>query len=61
MPESIWSDLDSLANYLNESYDYVMSLAPKWSAPASELKPIKIDDCEAGQMEKYAIYLLLIK
>jgi hypothetical protein len=29
MPESIWSDLDSLANYLNESYDYVMSLAPK--------------------------------
>lgn len=29
IPESMWEDLDSLAKYLNESYDYVMSLPPK--------------------------------
>ena len=29
MPENLWDDLDTLANYLNESYDYVMSLEPK--------------------------------
>jgi hypothetical protein len=29
MPESMWDDLDTLAEYLNESYDYVMSLDPK--------------------------------
>ena len=29
MPENIWNDLDKLAKYLNESYDYVMSLEPK--------------------------------
>ncbi len=29
MPEGLWNDLDTLANYLNESYDYVMSLPPK--------------------------------
>ena len=29
IPESMWNDLDVLANYLNESYDYVMSLEPK--------------------------------
>lgn len=29
IPESLWNDLDKLANYLNESYDYVMSLEPK--------------------------------
>ncbi len=29
MPEHLWNDLDTLANYLNESYDYVMSLDPK--------------------------------
>ena len=29
MPESLWDDLETLANYLNESYDYVMSLEPK--------------------------------
>ncbi len=29
MPESMWKDLDTLANYLNESYDYVMFLEPK--------------------------------
>ncbi|WP_298311784.1 hypothetical protein [uncultured Aquimarina sp.] len=28
-PESMWDDLDSLAVYLDESYDYVMSLEPK--------------------------------
>jgi hypothetical protein len=29
VPEKMWADLDTLANYLNESYDYVMSLEPK--------------------------------
>ena len=29
MPESIWEDLDQLAAYLNEGYDYVMSLESK--------------------------------
>ena len=29
IPEKMWADLDTLANYLNESYDYVMSLEPK--------------------------------
>ena len=29
MPESMWDDLNTLAKYLNESYDYVMSLEPK--------------------------------
>jgi hypothetical protein len=29
MPESMWDDLDELANYLNESYDHVMALDPK--------------------------------
>jgi len=29
IPESMMNDLDTLANYLNESYDYVMSLDPK--------------------------------
>ena len=29
IPESMWDDLDTLAAYLNESYDYVMSLPPK--------------------------------
>ena len=29
IPEAMWDDLDSLAKYLNESYDYVMSLEPK--------------------------------
>lgn len=29
IPERMWKDLDTLANYLNESYDYVMSLEPK--------------------------------
>ncbi|WP_299211764.1 hypothetical protein [uncultured Aquimarina sp.] len=29
IPESMWDDLDSLAVYLDESYDYVMSLEPK--------------------------------
>lgn len=29
MPEHLWEDLDRLANYLNESYDYVKSLEPK--------------------------------
>jgi len=29
MPENMWDDLDELADYLNESYDYVMSLKPK--------------------------------
>jgi len=28
-PESMWDDLDSLAVYPDESYDYVMSLEPK--------------------------------
>ncbi|MET2985923.1 hypothetical protein [Aureibaculum conchae] len=29
IPDSMQKDLDNLANYLNESYDYVMSLEPK--------------------------------
>ncbi len=29
IPERMWGDLDILANYLNESYDYVMTLDPK--------------------------------
>ena len=29
VPEKMWADLDTLAKYLNESYDYVMSLEPK--------------------------------
>ena len=29
MPEELWDDLDKLAEYLNESYDYVMTLEPK--------------------------------
>ncbi|MCB9006705.1 MAG: hypothetical protein H6656_04950 [Ardenticatenaceae bacterium] len=29
IPEQMFDDLDKLSEYLNESYDYVMSLAPK--------------------------------
>jgi len=29
VPEYICSDIDQLANYLNEGYDYVMTLEPK--------------------------------
>lgn len=29
VPDSFFNDLDTLAQYLNESYDYVMSLEPK--------------------------------
>ena len=29
IPEKMWEDLDTLAKYLDESYDYVMSLEPK--------------------------------
>lgn len=29
IPEAMLNDLDHLANYLDESYDYVMSLDPK--------------------------------
>ena len=29
IPEAMWSDLDKLAAYLDESYDYVMTLPPK--------------------------------
>jgi hypothetical protein len=29
IPDSLLEDLDTLAGYLNESYDYVMSLEPK--------------------------------
>ena len=29
IPETMWDDLDTLARYLDESYDYVMSLDPK--------------------------------
>lgn len=29
IPDNMLEDLDTLANYLNESYDYVMSLEPK--------------------------------
>lgn len=30
VPEKLWNDLDFLARCLNESFDYVMSLEPKW-------------------------------
>lgn len=29
IPGHLWNDLDTLAKYLDESYDYVMSLEPK--------------------------------
>lgn len=29
IPEDLFADLDKLAEYLNESYDYVMTLDPK--------------------------------
>ncbi|MCB0643736.1 MAG: TfoX/Sxy family protein [Phaeodactylibacter sp.] len=29
VPEALFQDMDQLAQYLNESYDYVMSLPPK--------------------------------
>lgn len=29
VPEKMWNELDKLATYLNEGYDYVMSLEPK--------------------------------
>lgn len=29
VPDEMWNDLDRLATYLNESYDFVMSLDPK--------------------------------
>ena len=29
IPDRMFEDLDALANYLNESYDYVMTLEPK--------------------------------
>lgn len=29
IPEHLWDDPDVLVEYLNESYDYVMSLEPK--------------------------------
>jgi len=29
IPEEMLEDLDNLANYLNESYDYIMTLDPK--------------------------------
>ncbi len=29
IPEALWGDLKTLAGYLNESYDYVMTLPPK--------------------------------
>lgn len=29
IPDELWNDLDTLAQYLNESYDYVMSLPSK--------------------------------
>lgn len=29
MPEALWTDLDRMAEFLNESYDYVMSLPSK--------------------------------
>lgn len=29
IPENMWNDLDKLSEYLNESYDYVMSLPSK--------------------------------
>ena len=30
IPDHMFADLDTLAVYLNESFDYVMSLEPKW-------------------------------
>ena len=29
IPDEMWDDLDTLAQYLDESYDYVMTLEPK--------------------------------
>lgn len=29
VPEIMWNNLDTMADYLNESYDYVMTLDPK--------------------------------
>jgi len=29
IPEEMWTDLDTLAQYMNESFNYVMSLQPK--------------------------------
>lgn len=29
IPEHMWDDLDTLSKYLNESYEYVMTLEPK--------------------------------
>ena len=29
IPEKMMNELDNLAKYLNESYDYVMTLEPK--------------------------------
>jgi len=29
IPEAMLSDLDNVAKYLDESYDYIMSLEPK--------------------------------
>ena len=29
IPERLWEDMDTLVKYLNEGYDYVMSLEPK--------------------------------
>jgi hypothetical protein len=29
MPERFWDDLDAVAEYMDQSYDYVMSLDPK--------------------------------
>ena len=30
IPDRMLEDLDKLSKYLNESYDYVMYLEPKW-------------------------------
>lgn len=29
IPESMWNDLDKLADLLNESYEYILTLEPK--------------------------------
>ena len=29
IPEKVWNELDTLAKYMNEGFDYVMSLDPK--------------------------------
>lgn len=29
MPEHLWDDLDNLASYLTESYNYILTLEPK--------------------------------